>query len=702
MVAGTDGVPSGSPAVGADPAAAERVTHATMRDVELAQAGTLALVTLDNGLDHTKPATLGPRGLGELRAVLDGLAERAARGEIQAVGVTGAPPLFLAGADLRSVAALRDRETAGAIARAGHDAYRLLGELAVPTFAFVNGPALGGGLELALACTYRTVAADVTRLGLPEVRLGLVPGWGGCFLLPRLIGLAPALDIIVRRPLVGRFTDAREAGRLGLVDAVCEPGAFLADSLAWADDVLSGKVTVDRSVPEAPADVVEAARAELDRRLHGSAPAPYRALDLVAAAPTADRDAAFAAEDEALTDLLLSEEFRSGLYAFDLTTRRSRHAHDAGLARPVRSVGIVGAGLMATQLAVLVSSRLQVPVAMREVDEERAAAGRAAVERQVRDLVSGGRLTEADGARLQSAITVGTDLAAVAGADLVIEAVTEIMSVKQQVFAELEAVVDPATVLATNTSALSVTTMGAGLRRAERVVGLHFFNPVARMPLVEVVHTAATDPASLATAFDIAGRLGKTAVPVADRPGFVVNRLLLRLLADVAATVERGTPVEVADRALRPMGLPMGPFALIDLVGLPVALHVLGTLHDELGERFPRSPGLERLAREGRRLTDDAGDVDPAIQAAFGESGPGALDEPGVLGVVLDGLAEEIGLLLDEAVVEGPGQVDLCMILGAGWPFHLGGITPYLDRTGHAERVRGRRFHAPGVASLPA
>lgn len=680
----------------------ERITHATSRDVELAHGGVLALVTLDNGLDAAAPATLGPLGLSELHGALATLAERAARGEIQAVGVTGAPPLFLAGADLRTVGAIRDRDAGWAVARAGHDAFRLLGEMPVPTFAFVNGPALGGGLELALSCTYRTVAADVTQLGLPEVRLGLVPGWGGCYLVPHLVGLTAAIDLVVRRPLVGRLTTAAEARRLGLVDELCDPASFLVDSLRWADDVLTGAVTVERSVPEAAADVVDAARADLDRRLHGAAPAPYRALDLLAAAPTADRDAAFAAEDDALADLLMSEEFRSGRYAFELTTRRTRPAPDAAAPRPIGQVGIVGAGLMATQLAVLVASRLQVPVVMREVDDDRAAAGRAAITRQVTDLVAAGRLSESDGARLRAAITVGTDLSALAGADLVIEAVTEIMAVKQRVFADVEAIVDPTAVLATNTSALSVTTMGAALRSPERVVGLHFFNPVARMPLVEVVHTAATDPVSRATGFDVARRLGKTAVPVADRPGFVVNRVLLRLLADVAATVERGTPVEVADRALRPMGLPMGPFALIDLVGLPVALHVLGTLHDQLGDRFPLSPGLTRLAQEGRRLTDDAGDVDPAIQAAFGDPRAGALDEGGVLAAVLDGLAEEVGLMLDEGVVDGPAQVDLCMILGAGWPFHLGGITPYLDRSGHAEAVRGRRFLEPGVASVPA
>jgi hypothetical protein len=272
------------------------------------------------------------------------------------------------------------------------------------------------------------------------------------------------------------------------------------------------------------------------------------------------------------------------------------------------------------------------------------------------------------------------------------------MAVKQRVFADIEELVAPQTVLATNTSALSVATMAVELRHPSRVVGLHFFNPVARMPLVEVVHTPASDDIALATAFDVAARLGKTAVSVADRPGFVVNRVLLRLLAEVAATAERGTPVEVADRALRPLGLPMGPFALIQLVGLPVALHVLGTLHDAFGDRYPLSPGLARLAEEGlplvRTTADGSNEVDPAIQVAFDGSDP--LDEAGVLDAVLVGLTEEIGLLLDEGVVAGPREVDLCMILGAGWPFHLGGITPYLDRSGLAERIRGHRFHAPG------
>lgn len=682
----------------------ERVTHSRVRDVELPGVGTLALLTLDNGVD--KPPTLGPRGLTELRDTLLVQQARAAAGEIQALAVTGKPGYLAAGADLTAVEDVHDPQAALALARLGHDAYRLLGELGVPTFAFIRGLALGGGLEVALHCTYRTVSADVRALGLPEALLGLVPGWGGCWLLPRLVGVQAALEVILDRPLAGnRTTDAATAARIGLVDVVLHPADALEQSVAWAADVLAGRVEVARR----PLDdavtwdaAVAAARERLDARLHGAAPAPYRALELVAAARQADRDTAFAAEDAALAELIASPELRAGLYAFDLTTRRARRPHaapDASLAVPVRSVGIVGAGLMAAQLAVLLARRLRVPVRMREVDAERAAAGRARVEALVRTAVQRGRWDEQEAARVLGSITVGTDLAELAAADLVVEAVTEVLDVKRAVLAELEDVVSPQTVLATNTSALSVGAMAAGLRHPERVVGLHFFNPVDRMPLVEVVRAEHSSDAAVATAFAVAAAAGKTAVGVADRPGFVVNRLLLRQLAEVLRTVEQGTPVEVADAALLPMGLPMGPFALIQLVGLPVALHVLTSLHEDLGERYPLSPGLARLTAAGRRVVpepDGTGreqHVDPGIQDVFGgPGGPGALDERGVLDAVLAGLTEEVGLMLAEGVVGEPDQIDLCMILGAGFGFHLGGLVPYLDRTGWTERVLGRRL----------
>ena len=694
----------------------ERVAHAYVRDVTLpAAGGTLALVTIDTGLGHTQPTTLGPAGLGELRGVLLAQQVRAREGEIAAVAVTGKPYYLAAGADLTGAATISTADEARGIAELGHATLRLLSEMDVPSFAFINGAALGGGLEVALNCTYRTVAADVSALALPEVFLGLLPGWGGCYLLPHLVGLRGAVELVLNRPLAtNRMTDAGQALEMGLVDAVLDSADFLEQSVVWAADVLAGRVRVERREPESPQEwdaIIAETRHRLDQRLHGSRMAPYRALDLLAAARESDRDTAFAAEDDALTDLLMSDELRAGLYAFDLTTRKSRNpvgAPPPERARPLTSVGIVGAGLMAGQLAVLMARRLRVPIMMREVDDQRVAAGLAGIRTLVESLARKGRVTPAEANRILASISVSTDLQDLGRADLVIEAVTEVLALKQRVFAELEDVVSPGTVLATNTSALSVADMSAHLRNPERVVGLHFFNPVAQMPLVEVVRTAASSEEAVATAFAVAKKLGKTAVGVADRPGFVVNRLLLRMLAEVAAAVEGGTTVEVADRALRPLGLPMGPFALIQLVGLPVALHVLRSLHKDLGPRYPLSPGLERLAEERRRLVrepDGSGaeqDVDPSIQDAFGPAGrPGALDEAGVLAAVAGGLAEEIGLMLDEGVVPSADQVDLCMVLGAGWPLHLGGISPYLDRTGWSERVLGRRLLPRGVADVP-
>jgi len=695
----------------------ERVAHALARDVALpGGAGTLALVTVDNGLDHTKPTTFGPLGIAELTATLRTVRDRVPAGEVQAVAVTGKPYVFAAGADLTQVSSVASRDDALALGRGGHEAYGLLHDLGVPTFAFVNGVALGGGLELALSCDYRTVASDVRALALPETGLGLVPGWGGAYLVPRLVGVQHALDVILTRPAANKPFTAQQAAETGLVDVVLDPADFLEESLRWAARVVTGDVVVARR----PLDdevtwraVTDAARERLDATVAGSRPAPYRALDLVAAARSSSRQEAFAAEDEALADLIMSDEMRASVYAFGLVQagKRPTGAPDRALAQPVTRVGIVGAGLMAAQIALLLAQRLGVPVVMRDLDDERVQHGLAAVRTSVERLTSTGRLPHAQGARILAAVHGTTELADLAGCDLVVEAVTEVLALKQRVFAELETVVSPQTVLATNTSALSVTQMAAGLEHPERVVGLHFFNPVAAMPLVEVVRAERTSPEALATGFAVAQKLRKTAVLVADRPGFVVNRLLVLLLGVIVDAVEHGTPVEVADRALRPLGLPMPPFELFDLVGPAVGLHVLRSLRADLGDRFPRSPGLEKLVADGTPVVLPAAakglprPVDPAIQATFDAVRQGttdrALDEAGVLDAVLTALTTEVGHLLDEGVVATPQQVDLCMILGAGWGFHLGGITPYLDRSGYSERLLGRRLLPDGVANVP-
>ncbi|GAA4727956.1 3-hydroxyacyl-CoA dehydrogenase NAD-binding domain-containing protein [Isoptericola chiayiensis] len=701
---------------------AERVTHSLVRDVELPGGqGTLALVTLDNGLDHTKPSTLGPEGLAELTAALQTLQRRAAAGEIVAVGVTGKPYFLAAGADLLGVSAVTSREQALELGRAGHAAYELLHTMGVPTFAFVNGLALGGGLEVALNCDYRTVASDAAALGLPETGLGLVPGWGGAYLVPRLVGIEKAVDVILTRPAANKPFKPAEALEIGLVDELFEAADFLERSIDWAARVLAGEVTPARRELDPPQvwdAVVQATRERLDAVINASRPAPYRALDLLAGARDASREEAFAAEDEALADLIMTDEMRSSVYAFGLTSsgKKPKGAPDKSLAKPVTRVGIVGAGLMAAQIALLVSQRLGVPVVMRDLDTERVEKGLGYVRSTVEKLVGRGRMKPEVGDRIVASISGTTEIGEFASCDVVVEAVTEVMGLKKKVFAELEDIVSSDTVLATNTSALSVTEMASDLRHPERVVGIHFFNPVAQMPLVEVVNAERTSDEALATAFAITKKLRKTAVLVADRPGFVVNRLLVLVMGKVVEAVENGTSVEVADTALSPLGFPMPTFELFDLVGPAVGLHVLTSLREDLGERFPRSPGLEKLVADGTRVVADAPGrglpkpVDPAIQTVFGEALPAGsegragtpvLDAAGVLDSVLTALTVEIGHMLDEQVVADPSQIDLCMILGAGWGFHTGGITPYLDRTGYSEQVLGRRLLPDGVANVP-
>ncbi|RSN63910.1 3-hydroxyacyl-CoA dehydrogenase NAD-binding domain-containing protein [Actinomadura sp. WAC 06369] len=684
----------------------EVVTHARVRDVALPHgAGTLALITLDNGHDHTKPNTFGPNGLAELDAAIDAVA---ARDDIAAVGVTGKPFIFAVGADLKGVPLIRSREDALAIGKLGHDVFRRLGELDVPSFAYYNGAAMGGGVEVGLHCTYRTISAGVPAFALPEAFLGLVPGWGGTYLLPNLIGAEKALKVVIDNPLAqNRMLKARQAHELGIADAIFDSADFLEESLTWTARVLKGDIVVDRPAVDtgkAWDDAIAAARWNLEGKLHGAAPSFTRALDLVAAAKDRTRDEGFAAEDEALADLIMSDELRAGLYAFDLTQKRAKRpagAPDKALARPVTKVGVVGAGLMASQLALLFARRLEVPVVLTDLDRERLDKGVAYAHGEIDKLLGKGRVSPDQANRLKALITGSLTKDAFADADFVIEAVFEEMSVKQKVFAELEDHVSPDCVLATNTSSLSVTEMASKLRHPERVVGFHFFNPVAVLPLLEIVRGDRTDDAALATAFATGKKLKKSCVLVKDAPAFVVNRVLLRLLAEIVRAVDEGTPIETAERAAAPLGLPMPPFVLMGLVGPAIALHVNETLHGAFPDRFPLSENLAKMVAAGKSgVYRPDFTLDPEVVEIFA-GGTSPSTEEQVLARALDALADEIRIMLDEGVVAAPEDIDLCMILGAGWPFHLGGITPYLDRAGVSERVTGRRFLEPGTASLP-
>ncbi|WP_221584448.1 3-hydroxyacyl-CoA dehydrogenase NAD-binding domain-containing protein [Microbacterium sp. G2-8] len=692
----------------------EVVTHSLTRDVALPSGRTLALITLHNGHDHKRPNTLGPLTLRELGETLDALRERASAGEIDAVAVTGKPYIFAAGADLSQIGALKERSNALLIAQRGHQVFGKLGDLGVPSFAFVNGLALGGGLEVALGADYRTIDSSAAAVAFPEVFLGLIPGWGGATILPNLIGIENALEVIISNPLKqNRTLKPQQAYELGIFDAMFSPAAYLEDSLAWADRVISGEVTVERkNVPgrieratKWPA-AIKIARGMLEQRIGTVPKSPYRALDLLDKAAKGSKEEGFAREDEALADLAAGDQFAASMYAFDLVQKRAKRpvgAPDASLARPVKKVGVVGAGLMASQFALLFLRRLQVPVVITDISQERVDKGLSYIRDEIAKLEGKGRL-DADAAnRLRALVTGTTDKTDFADCDFVIEAVFEETAVKQEVFREIEQHIDADAILATNTSSLSVEEIGSVLAHPARLVGFHFFNPVAVMPLIEIVQTPQTSEEALSTAFVTAKSLKKNAIGSADAPGFIVNRLLAKVMGEAARAVDEGAALVDVEKAFAPLGLPMGPFELIDLVGWKVAAHVQDTMVTHFPERFYASENLHRLAEidqplerdKKKRITGWTKKAKKALE--IGET-PATADQ--ILQRVEDELAREIRIMLDEKVVPEVEDIDLALILGAGWPFIDGGATAYLDRVGASERATGRTFHDPVIRGV--
>ncbi|WP_243057403.1 3-hydroxyacyl-CoA dehydrogenase NAD-binding domain-containing protein [Nocardioides sp. SR21] len=666
---------------------AERVTRAHLRKVTLpGGAGVMGLITLDNGEDHTKPNTFGPRSLLALNEAID---TALADDEIGSIGVTGKPFILAAGADLTSISG-GGPDAVRVVAELGHAVFRKLGENK-PSFGFINGLALGGGLEVALHCSYRTVMDSAPALGLPEVMLGLVPGWGGAYLVPNLLGADKAVTVILENPLNnGKTLNGAAAYEIGLADAVFSGADYLEQSLLWASAVLRGEIVVERpQVDRGESWDAAVARAEalVQAKTGTASPAARKAVELIALAKTATRDEGFAAEDDALDAMSRTPELIASLYAFDLVQKRAKRpagAPDRSLARPVTKVGIVGAGLMASQMALLFVRRLEVPVVITDLDQERVDKGVAYVHDEIDKLLAKGRISNDKANRHKALVSGAVDKAeGFAGADFVIEAVFEEMSVKKSVFADVEKAVSPECVLATNTSSLSITEMAADLEHPERVVGFHFFNPVAVMPLLEIVKGEQTDDATLATAFATGKALKKTTILVKDSPSFIVNRLLGRFMGEVGKIVDEGTPVTVVDGAFAGVA-PMPPFVLLSLVGPAIALHNNETLHRAFPDRFYVSPALERVvaARKASYYGFD-GSLDPEVVAMLEQpANPVVLEPAEVRTRVLTGLADEARRMLDEGVVAAAADLDLAMITGAGFSFWNGGLTMLLEREG--------------------
>jgi 3-hydroxyacyl-CoA dehydrogenase/enoyl-CoA hydratase/3-hydroxybutyryl-CoA epimerase len=627
------------------------------------------------------------------------------------VVMSGKPGSFIAGADVAAIGALTDREQVLALIRRAHLAFNRLAALPCPTVAAIDGICLGGGTELALACDSRIASEEPhTQIGLPEVLLGIFPGFGGSQRLPRLIGLAAALDLI----LTGRALDARRAEKMGLI-ARAVPAAWLIERAHAHLEALARRPAGRRrdvhrprglggwfvdNTPFGQSMALGRARTMTLARTGGHYPAPLAAIEVLERTIRLPLDAGLAIEASRVADLVIGPVCKNLVRIFELSERAKKEpvADPALKPAPVTRLLLVGAGVMGGGIAEL-ASRTGIQVRVRDLKPEPLThalqtARSLIAERQRRRRGGPDAAREADAQMARIVPTL--DLNGTGRADVAMEAVVEDLAIKRKVFAELDVRLPPGAVLATNTSSLSVDALAEGLVHADRMCGFHFFNPVHRMPLVEVVRGSRTSDQTMVTAVALARRMGKTPVVVADAPGFVVNRILMPYLSEAMVLLEEGYVLEDIDAAMRSFGMPMGPFEVLDEVGLDVAHKVGGVLSQAFPERMAKSAALEKLLAAGRlgrknglgfyRHAGKKRTPDPAVRGLIGRSRRRRASSLEVLAErMVVAMINEAARCLEEKVVADAGSIDLAMIFGAGFPPFRGGLLRHADTYGLAK-----------------
>ncbi len=680
-------------------------------DLRLEVVDGLATLTFDR--PDSKVNLLTRRVMLHLDGLLGVIEERIAAGDIRALLVRSAKPdNFIAGADLDELAGFGEAGATAEIARRGQAIFSRFERLAVPTIAAISGTCVGGATELALACDYR-VASDSpkTRIGLPETRLGVLPGLGGTVRLPRLVGIRTALDLI----LSGRPVAPRRALEIGLIDRVLSAPDFEQEVAAIASGLARGSRPLARrrrSVLErllmdsalARWITRRVTRKALLARTKGHYPALPLALDTIIRGFALDPQRAHELEARAFGSLAVTPVCKNLIRVFRLT-ENARKRGPAGVAGPVEGAAVVGAGVMGAGIAELFAYQ-GIPVQVVDVDDKRVAARVAHARALLEKASARADWSEADLQARTDCLLGTTSYDRFEEADLVIEAVLERMEIKRQVFADIERCSRPSTVIATNTSALSVSELQQHVRRPERVCGLHFFNPPHRMPLVEVVRGAQTSDDTLATAFQAAARLGKTPVIVADSPGFVVNRILAAYLTEAGHLFGAGLTIQEIDRSMTRFGLPVGPLRLLDEIGLDVAAEVGETMLASFGARFAPAPIMEAVLATGvtgrkgglgfyrwkgsspRGVNQSVARLQPAATAGR----PPAIEEAEERMLLV--MVNEATRTLDDGVVDSIEALDVAMIMGAGFPPFHGGLLRYADSLGLVNVVERLRHHA--------
>ncbi len=641
------------------------------------------------------------------------------------------PDCFLAGADLDAIARIRTKTEGREASRLGQRVFAKVETLRLPVIAAVDGACLGGGAEFALACHFRLFSdRRSTRFGFPEVRLGLVPAWGGTQRLPQIVGLRRSLSLV----LSGRAIGADEARAIGVADDVFPADIFADQVLAYTRQVIAQNRGPRRAIPklggwEAFLERTRVGRSALFARAHeelyartnGHYPAPPMALNAIRIGVEHGNRAGYAVEARSAGELLIAPISRNlvALHFMREAVRKSRGVADSSVEPlPVRGIGVLGSGVMGGGIA-HAAIRAEIPVRLRDVRDEAITQALTHVRALYRREVERG-LSPAEVERRLDLIAPTLDVRGFRRSDLVVEAVVEDRDLKMRVLRELEPNVREDCIIASNTSSLSITDLATALWRPSRFVGMHFFNPVDRMPLVEIVRGEQSEDHAVATAFDLAKRLGKTPIVVADRPGFLVNRILMPYLNEACLLLEEGFTVDVIDRAMRNFGMPLGPLELLDEIGLDVAARVAENFRLAYGA--PMSALLAAMVAQGRRgrknglgfyrTTGSERRVDPEVMA-FVDSLPAATGDArgneaaGFAANLQERLVfpmiNEAARCLEGGVVTAAGDVDLGLVLGAGFPPFRGGILRYADTLevrAVVERMRaladeGRDRYAP-------
>jgi 3-hydroxyacyl-CoA dehydrogenase/enoyl-CoA hydratase/3-hydroxybutyryl-CoA epimerase len=608
---------------------------------------------------------------------------------------SGKPDSFIAGADIKDLGAVRSAQEGETLSRSAQAIFARLAAVARPVVAAIHGPCLGGGLELALSCRYRIASSDSrTVLGVPEVMLGLIPGAGGTQRLPRLVGLAKGLDLVVS----GRSLKAERARAIGLVDEVVAPAILLQAARAAARSLADGQLRPRRSgisLGERLARplIFRKARAAVVAKAGSHYPAPLSAIEAIEKGTAASLESGLALEARLFGELLVSEASRALVTVFFATqaAKKDSGVPDEVEAHPVGKLGVVGAGLMGAGIAGA-AAEAGVQVRLKDTTVDALRRGLRSVHDVFEERRRRGSLSSREVGQRLDRISTTTEPSGFKRADLVIEAVFEDLELKRRVLLELESITGDDCVLASNTSSIPIGEIASVARQPARVIGMHFFSPVHRMPLVEIAVTPQADPWATATAAAFARRLGKHVIVVRDGPGFYTTRALAPYLNEAARLVEEGASVESVDVAMTRFGFPIGPLALLDEVGIDVGARVAGVLQRHFGERMSAPVAMAKVVADGR-LGRKSGrgfysygvrkQVDASLYALMpGEAARRPFEERDIQDRLSFAFLNECVRCLEDGILRSPRDGDVGAIFGLGFPAFLGGPFRCLDHLG--------------------